>query len=115
MEPNAEPSGAATQARGAAEEEVRDAFRQGAADAAAAADTVLPMLGKWLSRGVYGGCYLASYGVVFGALTASRLLPPESAVLKGLEAGAEAARKDVEGYRDARVIVPEGTGGSSQS
>jgi len=92
------------------ERDFRGAFGQGAADAAEAAATVLPMLGKWVSRSVYGACYYAAYGAVFTALAVSRALPPEGAVLKGFQDGAAAARRDAEGHLAERVTV-----GSEQS
>ncbi len=67
------------------------AARRGAQEGAEAAGRLAPEAGNLVTRAVYGGCYVASFGVVFGALVASRLVPGRHAAAGGLEDGARAA------------------------
>ena len=101
----APPGGVGGSQAPGADHEFRGGFRQGATDAADAAATVLPVAARWVSRGVYGACYMAGYGAVFGALTLSRLLPADGAVLHGLRDGGAAARQDLEGHLAGTRVV----------
>jgi hypothetical protein len=76
-------------------ERVANAVKEGAADANKAASTVLPAIGKILSKTVYNGCYYISFGVTFSALTVGRLLPRDNIAGRGLHDGALAAKEKV--------------------
>lgn len=75
---------------------VGEAVKEGAADAAQGVNTVLPAVGKFLSKALYDGCYYAAYGVTFGALTVAKLIPTDNALVHGIQDGAEAAAADVQ-------------------
>lgn len=90
---------------------VTEAMREGASDAAKAANRILPAAGEYLSRGVYGACYYATYGVVFSALTLAKIVPGSSAVSRGVHDGASDARKAVQEpaeHAPAVDVQPEG-------
>jgi hypothetical protein len=71
-----------------------NAVKEGAADAAQKASEVLPAVGKFLSKAVYGTCYYASYGVTFGALAVAKAIPADSAMSRGFHDGADSAMAD---------------------
>jgi hypothetical protein len=71
------------------------AAKDGAADARAKANEIMPSVGLFLSRLTYTTSYAISYGVVFPALFISRAIPKENAVVHGLIDGAAAARDAV--------------------
>ena len=71
------------------------AAKDGAADARAKANEVMPAVGLFLSRLTYTTSYAISYGVVFPALFVSRAIPKENAFVHGLIDGAAAARDAV--------------------
>jgi hypothetical protein len=73
-----------------------EAIREGAGDARAAAARVFGSAGQALHKGVYGGFYYLTYGVVFGALAVGRLIPTHSAMGEGVHDGYLAARKAFE-------------------
>lgn len=77
------------------------AIREGASDARRAAAGILPAMGAMVRKGVYNGFYYGSYGVVFGALVVSRLVPSNNAVGQGIHDGAVAAREDFEAHEHA--------------
>jgi hypothetical protein len=93
---------------GAAEEKsfsgVGEAVKEGTADAAQDASNVLPAIGRFLSKTVYGGCYYAAYGVTFGALTVAKLIPTDNAFVHGLQEGSKAAAADVHKHDDGQPV-----------
>ena len=91
-----ERGAAAAESGAAASTSLTRAIREGASDAANAASRIVPNVAKYLSKGVYGACYYTTFGVVFGALTVSKLLPSNGAAVHGIEDGARDARKAVE-------------------
>ncbi len=76
-------------------ESVTDAVKEGVADATKTVNTVLPAIGKVVSKTVYNGCYYISFGVTFSALTVGKLLPIDNVVGRGLHDGAEAAKDTI--------------------
>ncbi len=62
------------------------------ASAAPSVADVLPVLGKHLGKAVYGILYYASYGVVFTALTAARIVPMNNLAGRAIKEGALAAK-----------------------
>jgi hypothetical protein len=80
---------------------VGEAVKEGAADAKQGVETILPAVGKFVSKALYGGCYYAAYGVTFGALTVGKLIPTDNAVVHGLQDGAEAAAADIQKRSEA--------------
>ena len=69
---------------------------EGVSDAATAATQFLPVVGNYLSKGIYQAGYYAAYGVVFGATTMTRLVPWPNPLAHGVQAGAQAAMGSVE-------------------
>ncbi len=57
---------------------------------------VLPAIGGSISKAVYGTCYYASYGVVFGALTVAHLIPMNNIMGRAIRDGAADAQQAVE-------------------
>jgi hypothetical protein len=68
-----------------------EAVRDGASDAAARVQQVLPATGQFVSRFVYSTCYFASYGVVFPTMLAANYIPGGTPLASGLLDGANAA------------------------
>ena len=56
--------------------------------APSAAAKILPALGESLGKAVYGTFYYASYGIVFGTLMVTRLLPMNNLVGRAIKQGA---------------------------
>lgn len=77
------------------------AIREGASDARRAVAGILPAMGTMVRKSVYGGFYYGSYGVVFGALVVSRLIPSNNAIGEGIRDGAMAARADFDAHEHA--------------
>lgn len=71
------------------------AAKDGAADARAKANELMPAVGLFFSRLTYTTSYAISYGIVFPALFVSRAIPKENALVHGLVDGAAAARDAV--------------------
>ena len=69
-----------------------DAMRKSTSDARRAASRAAPAVGSALAKTVYVAAYYASYGVVFAAVTVSRMMPSENALAHGIRDGAAAAR-----------------------
>lgn len=82
------------------------AIREGASDARRAAAGILPAMGAMVRKSVYSGFYYGSYGVVFGALVVSRLVPSNNAIGDGIRDGAVAAREDFETHEHAVLSKP---------
>jgi len=74
------------------------AIREGASDARRAVAGILPAMGTMVRKSVYSGFYYGSYGVVFGALVVSRLIPSNNAIGEGIRDGAVAALADFEAH-----------------
>jgi len=64
---------------------------KGAADAAEAAGRLLPSVGEYINRGLYGTSYYAAYGVVLAAVAIGRSIPIPGPLARGLHEGTEAA------------------------
>ena len=62
-----------------------------AATAAPSSAEVLPVIGKYLGKAVYGTFYCASYGVVFTALIVARIVPMNNLIGCAIKEGALAA------------------------
>jgi hypothetical protein len=88
------------------------AARDGASDAQAKVEELMPAIGGFLSRLTYTTCYAVSYGVVFPTLLVVRAVPKDNAVVHGLVDGALAAR-DALADRDRRAHT--GTGPDSEA
>jgi len=73
------------------------AAKDGAADAQARVEEMMPAIGGFLSRLTYTTCYAVSYGVVFPTLLVARAVPKNNAIVHGLIDGALAARDSVAG------------------
>jgi hypothetical protein len=69
-----------------------DAVRKSTSDARHAASQAVPAVRSAVAQGVYVATYYTSFGVVFAALTVSRLTPLDNAFGYGLRDGASAAR-----------------------
>jgi hypothetical protein len=72
------------------------AAKDGAADARATVDKVLPAASRFLSRFAYTTSYAISYGVVFPTVLLARSIPTNNAVVHGMVDGARAAADIVE-------------------
>jgi len=88
---------------------VDKAVEQGVADARETTGDVLPVLREPISKLVYGSCYYAAYYATFGALAIARLIPSDSAVVRGLHDGAGVASGDFKAYEEqkARMAAAE--------
>lgn len=67
------------------------AAREGAADASAKVQELLPRVSEFVSSGVYNGSYYAAYGLVFPTLYLCHIIPGGKSVADGLRDGAQAA------------------------
>jgi hypothetical protein len=71
-------------------------------------------LDRAVSGGAYEGAYYLAYGVTFGAMLVGRCIPRDSAVAKGLHAGADAAVSSYrawESHRRAELLAAPGAEG----
>src|SRR5262245_4090254 len=91
--PATDPLGAVGEAMQAA----AGAMRDGAADARAKVQEVLPNVQHYVSLGIYNGSYYLSYGVVFPAVFLIHVIPGgkslASGIVDGAVAGAEYVRE----------------------
>ena len=71
------------------------AVRDGACDASARVQKILPEAGKFVSRFVYTTCYFTSYGVVFPAVFVANFVPGMGPIAAGVNDSAKAAREYV--------------------
>ena len=62
-----------------------------AATVASSSAEVIPAIGKYIGKTVYGVFYCASYGVVFTALMAARIVPMNNLMGRAIKDGALAA------------------------
>ena len=88
----AQPRSDAFTAVGEAIGAAADAMKKSASDARRVASRAVPAVRSTFAKTVYIATYYASYGVVFAAVTVSRLVPPENAFVYGIRDGAAAAR-----------------------
>ena len=82
------------------------AARDGAADARATVDKVLPATSRFLSRFAYTTSYAISYGVVFPTVLLARSIPTNNAVVHGMVDGARAAADMVEQMKNRQAASP---------
>lgn len=68
-----------------------EAVRDGASDAAARVQQVMPATSQFVSRFVYSSCYFVSYGVVFPTMFVASYVPGGAPIASGLLDGANAA------------------------
>ena len=90
-QPASDPMKAIANAMGTAAAAVRD----GASDASARVQKIVPEAGKFVSRFVYTTCYFTSYGVVFPAVFVANFVPGMAPISDGINDGAKAAREYV--------------------
>ena len=79
-----------------------DAVKKSTSDARHAAAQAVPAVRSALAQGVYVATYYTSFGVVFAALTMSRMTPMDNAFGYGVRDGAAAAR-DARGNSGGRA------------
>jgi len=91
-----------------------EAMRDGASDAAAKVQQVLPATSEFVSRFVYSSCYFISYGVVFPTLFLAHVIPGGAPVALGLTDGASAACDGVKELR-ARKAAQSRSGDGQES
>lgn len=82
------------------------AARDGAADARATVDKVLPATSRFLSRFAYTTSYALSYGVVFPTVLLAKSIPTNNAVVHGMVDGARAAADMVEQMKSRQAVSP---------
>lgn len=92
---------------------VTEAVQEGTVQAQQAAADLLPAVGEFAAKTLYGTCYYAAFGVTFAALTIARLIPTESPVAHGLHDGAEAAAKQVEAHAQQQARMAAAAAGES--
>lgn len=79
---------------------VRQAARDGAADASEAASRFWSNSGLMVSRLLYNTAYSLSYGVVFPVAYVARAVPTNNPAVQGIIEGADAAARKVDGIFD---------------
>lgn len=84
-------------------EKATEAVKEGAFDAGKAVSNVIPAIGRFCSKTVYGTFYYLSYGVVFSSLTIAHLVPLDNAMGEGLHDGTAAAKKAVKKHEAKRA------------
>jgi hypothetical protein len=84
-------SGTAGEVRSEPDKGVFGGIARGASDATEAVGRLLPAVGEYINRGIYGTSYYAAYGVVLAAVAISRSIPLPGPLARGLHEGAEAA------------------------
>jgi hypothetical protein len=82
------------------------AARDGAADARAAVDRVLPAASRFVSRFVYTTCYTFSYGVVFPTILIAKSIPADNPIVSGFVDGARAAVDRVAELKGGHLAGP---------
>jgi hypothetical protein len=82
---------------------VKQAARDGAADAREAATRTWAATSLFMSRFVYTTCYTLSYGMVFPALLVAQAIPRNNPAVQGLIDGAHAAKHQVEQIRGTAI------------
>ena len=82
------------------------AAKDGAADARAKANEIMPSVGLFFSRLTYTTSYAISYGVVFPALFVARAIPKENAIVHGFIDGSAAARDAVAAMNHGQESAP---------
>ena len=79
------------------------AAKDGAADARATVDKVLPAASRFMSRFAYTTSYTISYGVVFPTVLIAKSIPTNNAVVHGMVDGARAAADMVDQLKTRQV------------
>jgi outer membrane murein-binding lipoprotein Lpp len=79
------------------------AAKDGAADARATVDKVLPAASRFLSRFAYTTSYAISYGVVFPTVLVAKSIPTNNAVVHGIVDGARAAADMVDQMKNRQA------------
>ena len=75
-------------------------IKEGAADAEETARTLIPAVGRAVSKTAYGSCYYLSYGIVLSALAVARAIPLPATMRKGFQDGAKAAEKTADRWEE---------------
>jgi len=88
---------------GAAETGFLGGLARGARDAGKVAGQVVPLVGEYLNRGVYGAAYYSAYGVVLAAVTVGGAIPMPTPLARGLHEGTEAA---IDSYEHDHAEMP---------
>jgi hypothetical protein len=83
-----------------------EGIARGAVDAAEAAGRLLPAVGAYLNKGIYGTSYYAAYGVVLAAVAIGRSIPMPAPLARGLHEGTEAA---IDSYEKGHSALPQDT------
>jgi len=69
------------------------ALKRGAQAGVDAAASVMPTVGVFMSRTLYGACYYTAFGTTFAAMAVASLIPRGGILEHGFHDGAEAARE----------------------
>jgi hypothetical protein len=94
-------------------ETAAQAAREGAADARATVNRVLPEANRFLSRFVYTTCYTCSYGLVFPAVLLAKSIPSNNAAMHGFVDGAHAAMDMVDQLKPHQLPAAPAVSNSS--
>lgn len=73
-----------------------EGIQKGTEAASEAVDKTLPLITKFVGKGIYIGCYYLAFGVVYGAKFAEECLPLDSVIRNGLNDGGQAAKEAYE-------------------
>ena len=79
--------------------------KDGAADAKATVEKVLPAASSVFSRFVYTTCYTLAYGIVFPTVLIARSIPRNNSVVHGLVDGAQAAIDTVDQLKSRQFAL----------
>jgi hypothetical protein len=94
-------------------ETAAQAAREGAADARATVNRVLPEANRFLSRFVYNTCYTFSYGLVFPTVLLAKSIPSNNAAMHGFVDGAHAAMEMVDQLKPHQLTAVPAVSNSS--
>jgi|GEM_PF-5454081 len=86
-----------------------DSVKAGAAAAQTAVANIVPTVGKGMQQALYNGVYVVSYGVTFGALVVSSLVPSNSFVSQALNDGSSAAKETFKKRKESQVLIESGS------
>ena len=85
------------------------AAKDGAADARATVDKVLPAASRFLSRFAYTTSYAISYGVVFATVLLAKSIPTNNAVVHGMVDGTQSGRHGRSDEESASSVIDHST------